>query len=559
MDIEEDSLDSNPNTDISSKNKNLSLRKQKQKKQNNNKNSKISSSHILNGEVVLKDGQIEFIQKKRYRFLKFEELLTDESNKKYKDFEEQQLSEKIIDIYNKLQILPTPGLKEDDYDIQYHDKKEKIVNDLLKNKNIFNDIRKLATKTRNEHIFCTILEIFINFCYYNNQFMIDNHDYLINIVENAFEFNDKYQTISLAFKFSYSVIEFGFFEEYKQKFMDYFIDLSLNDFKYQSINNVQGAKIYLYYIIYMIFKDAWENININKDSYQKFINKILFELSISNNDLTEIIILLINTICDNILYPKIFKKESINYEMAKEINRYLFKLISEIIINLPPNEKDKIIKDETINYIIRQSFNVITKIISGVNIIRENDDNIQEKLVPKEEKKILYEFIIFFSYLNLDEKNFLWLTDIMAKFAEISYFSDIYLKEDIINIIFGKFMLEVKCISDIFQFLRSLLEVEPLFKFYCINNKLYEALNNLNIQKNPYYSIVHFLFMIQNLLESGEKYNLLDKIYQKLCIIHTKEKMEQIFYKYGNDEIIHKKYSEIMPKLEELDKKIEVE
>ena len=63
--------------------------------------------------------------------------------------------------------------------------------------------------------------------------------------------------------------------------------------------------------------------------------------------------------------------------------------------------------------------------------------------------------------------------------------------------------------------------------------------------------------MIQNLLEDGEKYGCLNEIYQRLCTIQAKEKVEQIFYKYGKEEIVHKKYNAIMPKLEELDKKIE--
>ena len=120
-------------------------------------------------------------------------------------------------------------------------------------------------------------------------------------------------------------------------------------------------------------------------------------------------------------------------------------------------------------------------------------------------------------------------------------------------------MLKEKYISDVFQFLRSLLEVEPLFTFYSKCDKFYEALNSLNIDKGQLYTCVHFLFMIQDLLASGEKYGNLDDIYQRLCSIHAKEKVEQIFYKYGQEEIIHKKYKEIMPKLEELDKKIEEE
>jgi len=555
MDIQEEDFNS------PQQNKPLSLRKPKQPKQTLSKNAKISSNDILNGEIILENEQIEFIHKKRYRFINNTELINNniESNKKYKDYEEEQLCNKIIDIYNQLQVQTSKEIKEGEYDSEYHDKREAIVLELLKNVNLFNDIRKLSTKTNNENIYCYILDIFNDFCYYNNQFMIDSHEYLIDIIDNAFGFDNKNKAISLAIKFCYSVIDFGFFEEKREKFIQYFMGLALDDKKNNIINCVQGAKVYLYYIIYLIFKDSWENINLDQDIFQKFIVRVLSEININSYELIEVLILLINTMCDNILYPKIFKKQPINYEIAKEIIKYMFQLISVILNNILPNEREKMVKVENINYIIRQTFNVILKIISGVNLIKENDINLQQMLVPQKEKQMLFDFIMLFSGLNLDEKNFLWLADIMAKFAEISYYSDIYLKEETMTIIFGKFMLKEKYISDVFQFLRSLLEVEPLFTFYSKCDKFYEALNSLNIDKSQLYTCVHFLFMIQNLLESGEKYGNIDDIYNRLCTIHTKEKMEQIFYKYGNDDIIHKKYNAIMPKLEELEKKIDID
>ena len=555
MDIQEEDFNS------PQQNKPLSLRKPKQPKQTLSKNAKISSNDILNGEIILENEQIEFIHKKRYRFINNTELINNniESNKRYKDYEEEQLCNKIIEVYNQLQVQTSKEIKEGEYDSEYHDKREAIVLELLKNVNLFNDIRKLSTKTNNENIYCYILDIFNDFCYYNNQFMIDSHEYLIDIIDNAFGFDNKNKAISLAIKFCYSVIDFGFFEEKREKFIQYFMGLALDDKKNNIINSVQGAKVYLYYIIYLIFKDSWENINLDQDIFQKFITRVLSEININSYELIEVLILLINTMCDNILYPKIFKKQPINYEIAKEIIKYMFQLISVILNNILPNEREKMVKVENINYIIRQTFNVILKIISGVNLIKENDINLQQMLVPQKEKQMLFDFIMLFSGLHLDEKNFLWLADIMAKFAEISYYSDIYLKEETMTIIFGKFMLKEKYISDVFQFLRSLLEVEPLFTFYSKCDKFYEALNSLNIDKSQLYTCVHFLFMIQNLLESGEKYGNIDDIYNRLCTIHTKEKMEQIFYKYGNDDIIHKKYNAIMPKLEELEKKIDID
>ena len=136
MDIQEEDFNS------SIQNKPLSLRKPKQTKQTSSKNAKISSNDILNGEIILENEQIEFIHKKRYRFINNTELINNniESNKKYKDYEEEQLCNKIIEIYNQLQIQTSKEIKEGEYDSEYHDKREAIVLELLKNVNLFNDI-----------------------------------------------------------------------------------------------------------------------------------------------------------------------------------------------------------------------------------------------------------------------------------------------------------------------------------------------------------------------------------------------------------------------------------
>ena len=91
MDIqEEEDINTSSKTESTSQNKSLSLRKQKHPKQNQTKNSKISSNDILNGEIVLDNEQIEFIHKKRYRLTNCEELIKIDSNKKYKDYEEEK-------------------------------------------------------------------------------------------------------------------------------------------------------------------------------------------------------------------------------------------------------------------------------------------------------------------------------------------------------------------------------------------------------------------------------------------------------------------------------------
>ena len=67
------------------------------------------------------------------------------------------------------------------------------------------------------------------------------------------------------------------------------------------------------------------------------------------------------------------------------------------------------------------------------------------------------------------------------------------------------------------------------------------------------------MLIVKELLSHGEENKCLDDIYDRLCCIYAKEKIEQIYYKYGNEDIIHKKYNEIMPILDELNKKIQID
>ena len=566
MEIKEDNSDEMNNNKKDTKN--LTLRKPKSNTKNNHKNNNDnifnytkSFNELLPGEIELKDEVIVFSHKKRQR--SGNNALINNSNSIIEENsindEEKKLSEKAIEIFKELQISPTPGLEEGDYDSNYHDQRENIINNILSNENIIKEQRKLAYSTKNIDIYCTVLDNFNNFCYYNNKFMVNTHYCLDLIVENAFQFQENSKSIPLALKFANSIFEFGFFEEHNQKFIDYFIKILLDEKKMRDINSIPRAKIYLFYIIYLNIKDSWENIKIETELFQKFAMKILNELTVHDHELTEVIIEILNTVCDNILYPKIFKNESIDISIAAEINKYMFKLISEIIKKLGQKELGNLLKNDILNFIIKQSFNVITKIISGINLINENNINLQETLVSKDNKYFFYEFITIFSYLNLDEKNFCWLLDLMAKFADINYYSDIFLKEDIINLFFGKFFVRKDFIAEAFQFMRSLVENKPLFDYFSSFDKFYKAINELDVERSPFLACVHYMFIVEDLLIKGEEKKCIDRIYDRLSCIQAKEKIEQIFYKYGNEDIIHKKYSQIMPKLDELSKKIEFE
>ena len=80
----------------------------------------------------------------------------------------------------------------------------------------------------------------------------------------------------------------------------------------------------------------------------------------------------------------------------------MFKLITETIKNLNPDKKDEILKNESTNFIIKQSFNIIIKIISGINLVKENDLGVQETLVKKIRNFImnLYYFSLILNWLE---------------------------------------------------------------------------------------------------------------------------------------------------------------
>ena len=105
-----------------------------------------------------------------------------------------------------------------------------------------------------------------------------------------------------------------------------------------------------------------------------------------------------------------------------------------------------------------------------------------------------------FSNLNLNEKSFCWLLDIMAKFAEITYYSDIYVKDEVISIIFDKFIVKQSYICQVFQFMRSLVETGPLFKYYS-NESQIKLLIDQNLSNTDLENICIQFFNISEILK----------------------------------------------------------
>lgn len=131
MEIKED------NTDENAKNSNLSLRKQKPAQKNTNEqndlfNNQLPSNDLLPGEIILKNEEIVFTHKKRQREhnKSILNLPKDDSSlniiNENDNEEEKAASKKALDIFKELQIPPSPGIKEGEYDSQLHDKKEKL-------------------------------------------------------------------------------------------------------------------------------------------------------------------------------------------------------------------------------------------------------------------------------------------------------------------------------------------------------------------------------------------------------------------------------------------------
>ena len=224
MEIQEDSFEEIK--EDKKETKNLTLRKPKANQKNKQKDNidifkvPISFNELLPGEIELKNEEIIFSHKKRQRDQSSSlinlpnknssNIIMDENSISQ---EEKNLSEKALEIFKELNIPPTPGLKEGDYDTDFHDKRETIVKKLLKDEDMIMKQRELACITKNIDIYCSALDNFNTFSYYNNKFMVNSHRCLDKIVENSFTFADKTKSIPLALKFAKTMLDFGFFEE----------------------------------------------------------------------------------------------------------------------------------------------------------------------------------------------------------------------------------------------------------------------------------------------------------------------------------------------------------
>lgn len=546
------------NNDESSKEK-LSLRKAKKQQETQFNPINLNSQPSLLPAELIYDGDKISLNKKRLR---------EENSNQIENFElienistiEQNIYEKIKNTWEELLPKPSKGLKEDDYDYEDHNRREKIVNDLVKNNNdLILEMKNFALKTDNENIFCMVLENFNTFCYYNNTFIVESADFLDKLILKAFEFKKNEKTIALTLKLSYCIFDFKFVtQEQNELYANLFIDIALNEEKLNIINNISNAKTYLFYLIYLIFEDSLNYIKIKEENFYKFIELSLKEINTNDIALLEIIIRLLNVICEFLIYTPLISNENSTLKMSASLGNKINNNMFLLIKNIMNDQKENIINNSNMFQILKKSFSVIAKIISIENFTDEKNKQSQEILVTDENKKFVFEFIKYFSNLPLNKENFCWFLDILAKFSESSYFCNIFLNYDIINIIFKKLSLKKENFEDFLQFMRSLLETDELFKFYSLSNEFYEVLKEVDINSDSNYCLFHFLFIIQNLIvkPTNKKININD-IFDKLCGVQAKEKVEQIYYKYSsNDKKMNDMCRSILHTFEELQKKI---
>lgn len=566
MQIEEEEIDNDNIFPSSTNNNELSLRKPKTGKENKKlkKQKKNLSNALLPGEIELQGEEIIFSNKKRIRDISdIEEIKKGGNIFNISSDIEKQAYDKAVEIWKLLLPRPTPGLSPDDYDTKDHDRREQIVNNILKNDEILKGQNSLALNTKNSNVFSTVLENFNTFCYYNNKFMIDSISILDKIVLKAFELDNPKNNIPLVLKFSDQIFEFGFIKnEDNEKYANFWIDILLDKNRSSLLDKIERAKIYLYYIIYLILHSSMDEINIGEQKFNLFLFQALNDLNVNDYEITEVIIKLISIIFDNIIFPRLLKDEKIiDVHVIRDIIVRIFNLLTEIFKKINEIEIELIIIDDDINYIIRHSFIIITKIISGYNAKNEKDTETQKLLVSQGNMEFIYQFIVEMSKFKLDDKNYNWLLDTLSRLAEISYYSQLFLKDEMKKIIFEKLYLSGGSNSiDYVQFLRSLLEVDDLFSNYSIDNNFYDILNNIDIENCPLPLAIQFGFIAHSLVEKMSINHINSKkIFIKMCSIQMKEKVEQIYFRFKKVEIIKINSEEVLKYLDGEEKKIDME
>ena len=494
----------------------ISLRSKKSKK---NKQKNFENHHRdfdINGDSIY------FIKRKRARGKNY---LIEENENEIINFskEENNLIFKIKEIYKKLKPKYIfQNNYENIYDTQEETRRKTLVNEVIKDSNFIKLQKDIILNTKNISLFCVILENFYIFSSYNNYFLIDMLEILDKLIIKSFKFFDFYQSISGVIHLSYLIFEYKLFNnEIKEKYINLLIDILMDKNKIEILNNINmiREKNYIFYIIYTLLHSSnSDDIKIKEEKIILFLKYMSYEINkifINNNtniinqyyEQIELLLKILDEICINENFINIYRKNKNNIFIIKDINILMNNIFNKIINNLSLDDRQEIIDDNDINFIVRFSMNIIIKNLSGINDYYNNEPNIQ-KIINKEDiYNYIYWFIIGMSYLKLDEKNYCWLLGIMEIIIQIPYYQKLFYEKEYQSIIINnlRYIFHNK-INDYFKLIKKIISINDLFKIYINDNEFKNIIEGEGLEKYNISAVSEYLDIIQILIEKKIKF-----------------------------------------------------
>ena len=520
----------------------LSLRKHHKK----NKSKNIINHQLFSFNEEDNDNT-DLTKRKRTRQedLNFAKLI-DLKEPENKTCEEDKLFFNLKEIWNKLHLKHSnQNNDENDYDIKEEKRRKNLVNDLINDTESINYQIKTAINTKNQYIFCLICDNFNTYCSLNNNFLIKCLEFLDKLLLKSFEFDDYKESISFIINLCYLIFEYKFFDnKIKQKYINIYIEILIDENKIKKLDEIPDAKIYLFSIVYSLFYSLDNDIKINEEKIISLIKYIYLEINENNNkdcnfEILELLLKILDVLCTNENFISIYKYNKNKIYILKDINIQMYHILTKIINNLKLDERQNIITDDDINFIVRYSINIIIKNMIEINIIYLNNDNVQKLIITNDIYNLIYGFIIGMSNLNLDEKNYCWLIGLMENLIKIPYYQSIFSNNDYQVIILNKFRyLFPNKISYYLKLIGEIINIDEVFKKYLNNSdfiKLLEGDDDLTSNDSGCYEYLrNVLYLIKKNIKNNDnyfknKYILIkDKIKQRIELIFDKTKNNKI-------------------------------
>ena len=496
---------------------------------------------------------IYFTKKKRERqkiYNKFEEEKESYSNITNK---ESKIILKIKELRDKL--APKYIIQKEfnnEFDLIEENRRKNLVNELIKDKYFIDFQKDIFLATLNVDIFCIICENYWTICLYNNNFLIDTLKILDRIILKSFEFKKFEKSVSSVMNLCYLIFEYKLFDDKtKEKYLNFFIAILIDNNYNTKLNLLQIEKNYIFYIIYTLFNSSpsnSNNIQIKEDKIILFIQYIFNEINTILNNINqcyeklELILKVMDELCNNENFKNIFKNNKNNLYIIKEINKIMNNILNRIINGLDLDEKQEIINDGDINFIVRFSMNIIIKNIIEINDIYNNDIYINRFIINEDIYNFIKGFIIGISYLNLDEKNYCYLIGLMEILIDIPCYQNLFIENEIQIIIINRLRFAFpNKISTYFKFLQKILNKNEILKNYLENNDFKKIFEDDNILKYNIIGCIEYLNVVLILIENvlnNKNLNIREKNMFSDCNI--KEKIELIFNSTKNNNVINK-------------------